>query len=236
MRPKLSVLRVNRAGLRKTTATVSETHQKAFEILNKELTENLPNSDIKVPMLEAILEALGELEVVSDTILGLLRSHQDLSAKLETLTGEILDELALQESRVHIRATYRDFVSRLRDVLCEDMETELSSESLQGLGWEFVTWTALKDRMYVEKRKRQKDASCKAVVTEAFDSVLAKRGLERNDFDTLMKFKKEACEAFHQGEITLASAHNQLNETFPPDLLPYKPYLRKGLCALETST
>jgi hypothetical protein len=45
--------------------------------------------------------------------------------------------------------------------------------------------------------------------------------------------KKEAAAFFHKGETSLEKAQKQLEKEFPPDLLGYKPYLKKALSAIE---
>ncbi|KAJ3050773.1 hypothetical protein HK097_008233 [Rhizophlyctis rosea] len=236
LQTKLDLLKLKRSALRQTSTIVSETHQKAFE-LNKELTETLPHRLATTPehmaTIEANVESLGELESVSRTILMLLQSHEDLGTRLDSLMEQIIYELSLQEDRLRIRATYRDFVSQLRDELCADMDEKFADGTLTSLGWDVVTWAKLKDKIDSERLLKKKDPSYRSVISDAFDSVLDGRGLDRKGIDTLLKFEKEAADVFHKGDVSLETAQKQLEEEFPPDLLAYKPYLQKALSALK---
>ena len=151
---------------------------------------------------------------------------------METLAAQILDELKLQEDQVRIGAMYRHFVAQLRDLLCDDLHVVLGPDGLQELGWEGVTWSRVKDALEVEARRQKLEPGFRGSFAETFERVLLARGLERNDFDTLMKFKKEAAQSFHNGGLDLETAQKRLEDDFPPDLAGYKPYLRKALKAL----
>ncbi|KAJ3158249.1 hypothetical protein HDU86_002958 [Geranomyces michiganensis] len=230
LRTKLNLLKNRSAGLKKVTATLTETHERAFEILNQELTKNLPdklsaNPDY-APTLDAILDAIAELEN------SVLNGNIDLNIKLESLAAQILDELKMQEDQVRIRATFRDFVAKLCDHICDDIFVKLGDEGLKQLGWEGVAWNLVKMKLETEKQRHNFEPGFRRKFTEMFEAVLTARGLTRNDFDMLMKFKKEAAQSFHDGELDVEAARKRLEEAFPPDLEDYKPFLAKGLNAL----
>jgi hypothetical protein len=210
-------MKIRQTRMRKDVVNISETHERNSEHLG---------------ILNAILEALCEVETVSQKTLSLLQSQDTLVSDLMSMISTVLDELSTQQERVRIRATFRDFIAELRDRICEDMDSEIPEEVLSRLQWQVVTWNGVKNQISIEERLVKKNPGNASEVTSAFENVLLRRGLTRNDFNILMQFQKEAGFSFHKGDVTKSEARAQLEKSFPPDLEPFKPYLKKVLDAL----
>lgn len=148
-------------------------------------------------MPHAIAEAIDSLDTASGQIVGLVHSRVEMSEGLESFFTQILDQLKSEGDRIRIMATYRDFVRQLRARLCDDMHLALGPEGLETLGWEGVTWNRVKDKLEVEMRRQRLEPTFRGLFSEMFERVLAARGLDRNDFDMLMRYRKQATDVLY---------------------------------------